>query len=226
MMYMMYVSGWIIACFSAERALVVHFPLKMAPILTTKIRRRVVACIMIMGAPMFLITMLLKPVYFPEGQTETKACLAPNDTDKLLLYIIIIITCGFSSLFPSLVVAFINIIILIGVNRASKNRDKMSAVSSDSSSSQERRCTRNLIIISGFYLLFMLPFGLLWSTSLLLPTLDVYIHPYVYTLAVYALTWSLLNYCTNPILYSFSLPFYRKEALNILTCGRRAKNAH
>lgn len=216
----MFISGWIIVCFSAERALVVHLPLKMAPILTSKLRRRIVAGVVIIGAPMFLINLLLKPVYFPENQTETKACLISEDTHKILVFMNIIIDCGFGSLFPSVVVAIINVIILSGVRKANKNREQM-GVGKESDSAQERRCTRNLIIISFFYLIFMFPFGLSWGTSLLLPTIGVYVHPYVHTLAIYSETWGLLNFCTNPILYSFSLPFYREEALKILSCGKR-----
>lgn len=125
---------------------------------------------------------------------------------------------GISTIFPSICVAVINVFILVGVLRSSRDRKKL--VSKDSGSSEaEKRCLRNLVIISILYLIFMLPFGIAWGIIQLRPAIDIPIPDNFETIAIFSASWSLLNYCVNSVCYSFALPYYRKEAVKILTCN-------
>lgn len=210
--WLQYMSGFIILAFSFERFLVVWWPLKMAPLMNTKLRRKIILGVFI-PSPLFLVSFGTesKVMYHPDKYMT--ACVPPAD-DWPFTYFYLFITLGLSCTIPCVLVACINILILIGVWRGSQRRQKMT--DSDTASKNDQRCLRNLLLVSSFYVVFMLPFGISWTlVSIILPDSNTIFD----AIAMYSINWSYFNYSINCILYSFTLKFYRHEALKILTCG-------
>lgn len=211
-----YISGWTLVVFSIERSLSVWFPLKMRSILTPKTRRRSVL-ILLLGLPMFLITL----VPTGDSQSETQACLVPGGTPLHLALLSAAIYYGMPCIFPSIIVAVANMMILLGIKRQNRERKKMMKNEDHTEAAKtEKRCLRNLLVISVFYIIFMFPCGIMRGMVEVLPSADMTISERLQSLAIYSAHWCGLNYCINPILYAFSLPYYREEARYILTCGK------
>ena len=109
--YFQYVSGWIIVAFSVERCLVVWSPIRMRTLLTSKIRQRIIACILA-GAPIFLICNEQMPTtYYSDGVVEMKDCFFLEDASIVIVWLTIVIQFGVAMVIPSLCVAIMNIFI-------------------------------------------------------------------------------------------------------------------
>lgn len=216
----MYLSGWTLVCFSAERALVVNYPLKMSTILTPKTRRNLILSLLL-GVPMFLISLAFEEVrLFPNTDNTMTACSYKPNTPEFVFIITPIIWFGVSCIIPCVLVAVFNICILIGI--AKQNTERQKIITTNKNADAEKRCLRNLLLVSAFYMLFMLPYGVFWGIAMFYSPVLKHgpeLNPKLRSMAVYGTTWGLTNYCINYLLYSYSLPFYRKELVSILSCG-------
>lgn len=210
MYHSIYLSGWTIVAFSCERCLAVWFPLQMAPLMTSKTRRNII-CSLFVCSPLYIINIVNDPVYFPNS--NDRGCLFGPDASTVSRLLFVIIACGFGILLPCVIVTVVNILILIGLSQGNQQRGTMTATKCNSISEGETRCIRNLIFITFFYIIFLFPFGIVFSILRLVPLENL--DSKISDLAVASVTWSSLNYVINPVIYSFSLPFYRREALHI-----------
>ena len=149
-------------------------------------------------------------IYDVEFSEETALCTkVRSKIDDVILNVTFTIEVGLCSIAPMILIPIGNLILLIGLRNSSKQFGK----TSKSSSKAEVRCVRNLLILTCVQFLFNAPFSFTISR---LPPLKPMTKPEQQLLEMAALVVRM-SYCVNPILFTFSLDFYRSEVRRMVT---------
>jgi hypothetical protein len=117
---------------------------------------------------------------------------------------------------PCCLIFISNITILIGIKRANPSRD--AKITSTRKPIQDGRILMSLMLISTLYVIFMMPASACFSYNLYLLTTDDVSHFYlefVNYLVTFCDEFSMMNFCFNFIIYGCTIPFYRKEAMDM-----------
>jgi hypothetical protein len=203
-------SAWAIVAFTLERGYIVWFPLKRAQI-TSRNRALVITFIWVMAICLSLHRLILNQVYI---ESSIPTCFY-NTSLTIKFSILLFDTVAYNYL-PCVCICLVNVFILFGIRRA-----RVALVYKVSrKENQDGRLIISLLLLSTFYVIFMTPVSASVTYYFYyLKTTDV-IDPKYQEMLFYILTFldqfSLLNYCTNFIIYGCTLPFYRKEAGRLL----------
>ena len=214
-------SSWVVIAFSVERCLVIWWPLRMKPIMASSKPR----CWSLFTLAMVVQIFAISRAYYA---IRVEAVLGPGR----------IMSCGYSdempvhyrpiymmtimiahAALPCVVIFIVNILILLGVQRS-----KMAL-----KSNKEMRCIRNLLVISSVFFFTMAPYSAVRMYSLTFQVIGVRLSPsqagFNADMDVYMVTLTMVNYCVNPVIYTFSLDFYRLELKRLLCLSRTVINS-
>jgi hypothetical protein len=207
------ISAWLIVAFSIERAFIVWFPLKRA-LITKRKRSAIIVVISFMSICVSIHRFILVKTYVV-ASVDSCWYLADDLREVFILWQIDSI---FFTYLPCLFIIIANIFILLGVVRAKR------AVSGKAKGqSQEHKIIVSLMLISIFYIIFMLPASASFSYMLyclIYPFEDNFIFS-LNNIVTFFDEFSMFNYSFNFIIYGCTLPFYRKEAYAMLCTRKR-----
>jgi hypothetical protein len=92
---------------------------------------------------------------------------------------------------------------------------------------QDRKLLLSLMLISTFYIIFMMPSSVSFTYILYLQQDLTQVDPYslelLYYYARFCDTFSMLNFCLNFIIYGSTLPFYQEEFWNMFKPKNRER---
>ena len=211
-----FISSWIVVAFNVERCLVVWFPLKMNTVLKSSKHRAIgLAAIIISGCTWYSLPVIwVKREYYPPQQRERSACPLGSDAPNWVRYIRLALVAGMNAALPCAIICITNMFILVGIHRNEKEIVR--------TSKNDNRILVNLFLISTAFVLTVSPFAvmrIIYKTE----QFDSYSKEaatFYGELELYATTLMFVNYFVNPIFYTFSLPYYRKELRKIFNgCG-------
>jgi hypothetical protein len=201
------ISAWVIVAFSIERAFIVWFPLKRAQV-TKRKRSAIIGVICFMAICVSIHRFVLAKAHVT---FSVDACWYTED--PLLIFLLWQIDSLFLTYLPCCFIILANVCILVGLIRS-----RRSVSGKVTGQGQESKTIVSLMLISIFYIIFMLPASVSFSYQLY-----VTIFPYDVNFLVslnYIVTFfdefSMFNYSFNFIIYGCTLPFYRQEARTML----------
>ena len=203
------VSAWLVIAFSVERCLVIWFPIRMTPwVASNKVRRMIVAAVFAVPMVGYLPRAVLgKRGYHAFGGEQLVVCPVQHPLLRMV-YLVLPILVG--TAIPCLLIIVLNTLILVGIRRSKIAR---------TTSSKDMRCLKNLLLVSSVFFVTMIPF-IISRTSILyfsLYGIDLTKSRQRFHAALdfHTISFSAVNYAINPLLYTFSLDFYRKELKRI-----------
>jgi hypothetical protein len=128
----------------------------------------------------------------------------------------------FQNYVPSCLIFLANILILVGMGKAKRAISKTAQNLKDHR--QEQKVILSLMLISFFYIIFMLPASISfsyiqWITQY--PEVSTAYVRSVHDLVTFFDEFSMFNYSLNFLIYGSTLPFYRRELNNIFGLKRR-----
>ncbi|XP_064646578.1 rhodopsin, GQ-coupled-like [Lineus longissimus] len=217
-----FASAWAIVAFTLERVYIVWYPLRRADI-TARKRTVIIIAIWVMSACLSIHRLVLNHI-----ETNLSASSCYYNTPTAVTFIILIFDIIVFSYLPCLFILIANILILFGIRKAKAKM--MSQVLTSKNEHQDGRLVISLLLVSTLYIVFMTPvnvcathyFYYLKSTRIL----DASYREMLFYILTFLDQYSLLNYCSNFIIYGCTLPFYRKEVYSILSLGMRAVGYH
>jgi hypothetical protein len=202
-------SAWVIAAFSIERAYVVWYPLKRANITSSK--RAIAISILCFMVYVFSIHRLW--LWKPHKLGVHDACFYTFNTFWLWQYDTLI-----HNYFPCLAIIIANTLILIGVRRAQTAVNTKSPASKQTT--QDRRILVSLMLVSTFYIIFMLPASTSFAYFNYVLEWENFSASYISfinEIVTFFDQFSMLNFCFNFVIYGCTLPFYRQEVRKMFT---------
>lgn len=215
-----FMSSWTVILFSLERALVTYYPLKMAALARSSKPRKIAL------ATVFVLDLILCIGRFSRSAERVSVDGKKRDCEFDLsgapeyevIYAYISNLIHFP--IPIIIIIILNVMILVGIRI-----NRMTEGKSNDSSKTDRRASINLMLISTFYVIFNSPFvvllvllsyydsrGFAWFSRQEREDFD--------QIFLAADMGHYFNFCINPYIYTWSLPFYRKELMNILCFWR------
>ena len=213
-----FLSSWIIICFSIERCLVIWFPLKMAPIVSSaKPRKRALGILISIAVVMYLPNIYRIALRsLTPGHPERLACAWRADISQVEIYVFLFQILVIATALPCILVTVLNVLILVGIFH-----NRMDSIKS--STNADMRCVKNLLFVSSFYFIFMAPFSFTWSIYYIAEANDFHgfsaeAAKVLGEMAQYTTSLTYLNYAINPLLYTLSLDFYRAECKRLFCC--------
>jgi hypothetical protein len=215
-------SAWLIMTFSLERAYIVWFPLKR-PNITPRRRLIVIIAIIIFAVSVSLHRLFLFDVYV-ESDIKDSAMWCYYALGPSLGFWIYQWDTGMHNYIPIPVIILANLLILIGINNAKRSFKSQSEITRNTH--HENRVVISLLLVSTFYIIFMLPASASFSYNLWLfqfPDSDTQYLTLIHFVVTFCDQFSMLNYCFNFIVYGCTMPFFRQSAREILRIGCRKK---
>ena len=213
-----FLSSWIIISFSIERCLVIWFPLRMAPIVSSSKPRKMALGSLVAFAGIVFLTdfpwMTMRAMV--PGQPHHQSCSWRTDISTLEITIHLFLSLGASNAIPCVLVTILNGLLLVGIRY-----NRMDKEVATNASKTDMRCVRNLLLVSTFYFIFMAPFCMTWAIYFPaeLSGFDGYSAEAARDfgeVALFTTSFTYLNYSINPLLYTLSLDFYRAECKRII----------
>lgn len=232
-------SVWMIVCFTVERCIAVFMPLKSAQLITSKKTK-----LTILGVSSALFIFSLHKIFVSGFEGDSvfgyKACLTKRKKypEAIFFYV------AFNTAFPTLIIIFANLSIIIKLHQTSalkRNRSvgtvKRSAERTDSGNrtGNEAKVTKTLLLVSSTYIILILPLGvtqmveLYWNNARVVKpaATDAYID---FIKTKHLLKWirSLffffyqLNFAINFFLYILSTEKFRRIFMSMFLCQEDA----
>ena len=214
-------SCWVVIAFSIERCLVIWWPLKMKPIMASSKPRFWSLFTLAILVQIFAITRAYygKRMEAVLGPGRIKSCGFSDEVpvpDRPIYMMTIMVA---HAALPCVFIFIVNILILLGIQRS-----KMAL-----KSNKEMRCIRNLLVISSVFFFTMAPYSALRMYSLTFQLTGVKLSPsqarFNADMDIYMITLTMVNYCVNPVIYTFSLDFYKLELKRLLCLTRTVMNS-
>jgi hypothetical protein len=206
------ISAWVIVAFSTERAYVVIFPLRRASVTNSR-RQRVIVAILIGAVLVSIHRSVLCDVI------EGTPVLCFYLTDQLSAQILWQFDIAVYNYVPCTLIFIANTLIITALFL------KKDAIRTTRKTRHEGKLLVSLMLVSTLYVVLLLPLSTLFTyladqRENLSPEKSLFLWYVVKFLTLV----SVLNYCFNFLIYGFTLPFYREEALQMFgyICRRRS----
>lgn len=220
-----FISSWIITIFSIERVYVIWFPLRASTI-TDFVKKRATAlvCIFIIPAITSLSMFYFGGVQIMEiDRPDRIHCLWFSNSTHIEKISMGLILLPLNMNIPIVIITVSNILLLVGLRRSKLNHGAKSG-GKDTTSKADIRIIKNLMLISFFYVIFTLPYCIIWPLYIEFGLTDFSGQTSADVsmfgrLAKFSAALLQCNYAVNPAIYVLGYRFYRTEAKRILFCG-------
>ena len=217
-----FLSAWIIVAFSIERCIAVWFPLHVVRWLTKR-RRAITCCTLVATAGISNLPTLthfgIITRYFGTD-TEITCFFDTRGMSKLTKTFLFFGNITVKNyLAPCIAIVALNVIIIAGIMNTRRSK-----ILQQRSGNQDMRATVNLLIVSTIYFILNIPYVIIWS-GLEFAVFPYSARRYLYSIGHFTTSLTVLNYCTNFVIYCKSLDYYRQEVKLLLSyCCKKEKD--
>jgi hypothetical protein len=204
-----FMSAYIIIVYNVERCVAVWSPLKVAGLFTNR-RRNTILIILLLSSFIFYCPAFwthMTGLYEIQGITRKRCTRATGIAPPWVIYGFRMWYFSTNMAAPVCIVFILNLLIVIGVNRASKEMQTSKVTKNDA---LQRKLIKNLLIVSCIYFFSTAPYVIFQCiyNSLGMPK----------SLAEWSATmpnFIVFNYSINFIIYACTLKFFREDLLDL-----------
>lgn len=220
-----FMSSWTLIFYSTERALILWQPFKMAPFFKSSKPRKLALIIAFVTTSLICVgvfdTMTLRQTH-----TSKFTCLLKLNSTDTQRYYSVAVGFGINLIVPVFLISVLNLIIILAIKR-----NRMIDNTSKDLTKSDRKTTRTLLLISLFYVIFILPYSVTYSLQMFLDAIEwrglskqqIQIFHQVWT---FVRQLQFFNNSCNPFIYCFSIDTYRTEFRQMFCPRFKTKRRH